>query len=335
MSVIRQDIATKDWTIFAVDRSKRPHDFKQRRRRKVLKSFEKGCPFCRGNENMTPADIMSLRDKSGDWTIRVVPNKFPILEPGDIKKYDTRNKTGGLYFEVSGAGNHEVIIESPEHDASLCHMNIQQVKDIIDLYKTRFIELSRSKNCRNVIIFRNQGIRAGTSLAHPHSQIVAIPFMPAFMKNKIYESKKYFNDTGECVYCKVIDYEKKARQRIIYENGEFIAIAPYASVVPYNILILPKEHQACFAQITRKGIEDLASILIITLKKLYNLLDNPDYNYIIDSASFGETGSRHYHWHLEILPRLITRAGFEISSGINVNTIFPEECARLLRETEI
>jgi len=335
MSFIRQDIATKNWTIFAVERSKRPDDFKDKRKRKVLKNFDRDCPFCKGNEQMTPEDIMVLRDKSGDWTVRVVPNKFPILENDEIKECDNYLRNAGPYLEVDGKGNHEVIIESPEHNLNLCNMGLKHVEDIIGVYKTRFMGLSRRESCQNVVIFRNQGFRAGTSLVHPHSQLVAIPFMPAFMRDKFYEAKKYFDGSGECVYCKIIEHEKKTGERVIYENEEFIAIAPYASVVPYNILILPKEHQACFAQIKQKSVENLASILVITLKKLYNLLDNPDYNYIIDSAPLKQTGNRYYHWHLEILPRLVTKAGFEIGSGINVNTILPEECAKLLRETAI
>jgi UDPglucose--hexose-1-phosphate uridylyltransferase len=335
MSVIRQDITTKDWTIFAIDRSKRPSDFKEIKEKKVIKEFDRNCPFCRGNEKMTPEDIMSVKDKNGDWLIRVVPNKFPILEPGEIKKCGDYRRINGPYFEVNGIGNHEVIIESPEHNENLCHLSPGQVRKIIEIYKTRFIELSKDKGCQLVVIFRNHGNKAGTSLVHPHSQLVAIPFMPAFIRSKFYESERYFDDYGECVYCKMIAYEKKIKKRIIYENEDFISIAPYASVVPYNILILPKAHQACFAQIPETAIENFASVLIITLKKLYDLLDNPDYNYIIDSAPFEQIGNRHYHWHLEILPRLITRAGFEIGSGINVNTILPEECAESLRKESI
>lgn len=336
MSVIRQDLITKDWTIFAVDRSGRPTDFKEVKEKKILKEYDKNCPFCKGNEHMTPEKIMVINDNSANWTVMVVPNKFPILKPGGggSNRDNIYRRITGPYLEVDGTGNHEVIIESPKHNDNLCLLEPDLIQNVIRVYRERFIKLSENGNCQLVVIFRNHGSRAGTSLVHPHSQLVAIPFIPGFIRNKFYESERYFDDFGKCVYCEMIAYEKKIKKRVIYENKNFIALAPYASVVPYNILILPKEHQACFSLIPEDNIGSFALILKIILKKLYNLLDNPDYNYVIDSAPFAQTGNRYYHWHLEVLPRLVTRAGFEIGSGINVNTVLPETCAELLKETK-
>ena len=182
-----------------------------------------------------------------------------------------------------------------------------------------------------VIIFKNHGKRAGASLDHPHSQLVAIPFVPEYIRNKMFESQRYYDDFGRCVYCDILAHEIKSEKRVICENERFIAIAPYASTVPYNIIIYPKRHMSCFAEAEDADLSGLAGILQEVLGKLYRLLDNPDYNYVIDTSPLDQSGNRHYHWHLEIMPRRSTRAGFEIASGMNINHVLPETCAERLR----
>jgi UDPglucose--hexose-1-phosphate uridylyltransferase len=265
----------------------------------------------------------------------VVPNKFPALRPKEVYGGNVGRYIKGPYLSIDGAGSHEVIIESPRHNEDLYNMKLSQVERVMQAYRERFIELSCNKNNQLIVIFRNHGSRAGTTLDHPHSQLVAIPFVPGAVRNKLYESERHFDDFGKCVYCSIIAYELKERKRIICENRDFIAFAPYASLVPYSVLILPKKHQACFSGISENNIKYLASILRTILKRLYYVLEDPDYNYVIDSAPVDQAGNRHYHWHLEIFPRLSTRAGFEIGSGININTVLPEKCAKSLRECNV
>ncbi len=331
MSIIRQDLSTREWTIFALNRSRRPTEFKKVKERKILKEYEKNCPFCEGNEHMTPEEVLSIKI-GRKWLVRIVPNKFPALEPKEVYRHNISRHKIGPYLSTDGLGSNEVIIESPKHNDSLYNMELHHVEYVINAYKKRFTELSLNKDQQLVVIFRNHGYGAGTSLNHPHSQLITVPFVPGLVRSKLYESERYFDDIGKCVFCVVKDYEIKVKKRIICENRDFIAFAPYASAVPYNIMILPKEHQACFAEISGNSIKHLASILRTVLRKLYYLLGDPDYNYVIDSAPFDLTGSRYYHWHIEILPRLGNRGGFEIGSGININTILPERCAKLLRE---
>lgn len=334
MSEIRQDPSTKDWTIFAPERSKRPCDFKKIKESKIKKEYRKGCPFCRGNENMTPKEILSIKDGK-DWSVRVVPNKFPALRSKEVYGNNIGRHIKGPYLSIDGVGSHEVIIESPKHNEDLYNMKLSQVEDVIQAYRERFIKLSCNKNYQLIVIFRNHGSRAGITLDHPHSQLAAIPFVPGVIRNKLYESERYFDNFGRCIYCSIIAYEIKEKKRIICENRDFIAFAPYASLVPYSVLILPKKHQACFSGISENNIKYLASILRTVLKKLYCVLEDPDYNYVIDSAPVDQKGNRHYHWHLEIFPRLSTRAGFEIGSGININTVLPEKCAKSLRDCNV
>jgi UDPglucose--hexose-1-phosphate uridylyltransferase len=334
MSEIRQDLATKDWIIFATERSRRPNDFKKIRENRPVSEYESKCPFCKGNEDMTTREILSI--KSGrDWSVRVVPNKYPALKPKKDYGSSAGRHTKGPYLRIDGVGNHEVIIESPMHNDDLYKMKSSQIENVIKAYRKRFMALSCKGEYQLIIIFRNHGVRAGTSLRHPHSQLAALPFIPGFVKNKLYESERYFDSKGRCIYCDILKYEKKTGERIICENKDFIAFAPYASLSPYSVQIFPKEHQACFSEISESSTGYLSSILGAILKKIYYVLDDPDYNYIIDSAPVTQCRSRHYHWHIEIFPRLSTRAGFEIGSGININTVFPEKCAKSLRDYNI
>jgi UDPglucose--hexose-1-phosphate uridylyltransferase len=334
MSIIRQDLASKDWTIFSTERAKRPFDYKKEEKKQVKKEYLKNCPFCRGNEHMTPKEIYSIR-QGNDWKVRVIPNKFPALQAKELIKATTERHIKEPYLYMDGIGSHEVIIESPKHNDSLPIMKIEQVDRVIQAYRQRFINLSKSEDYQLIIIFRNNGKIAGSSLEHPHSQLVATPFVPSYVRTKLYEAQRYFDDFGTCVYCDMIKYELKNRERLIYENDNFIAFAPFASIVPYNIIIIPKKHMSCFLELPENETRSFAHSLKIVLSKLYYLLNDPDYNYVIDSTPPDKSGERHYHWHLEILPRLTTRAGFEIGSGVYINTIMPETCARLLRDCKI
>ncbi len=332
MSIIRQDLSTKDWTIFALERAKRPKDFSQKKRRKSSIRHSANCPFCKGNEDKTPKELFRVSN-DGSWLIRVVPNKYPALSSREELNYSVSRHIDGPYLNMEGIGSHEVIIESPRHNDSIAFMEKKHLEKVLLAYKQRYVELSKNENYQLIIIFRNHGARAGTSLEHPHSQLIATPFVPAYVRNKLYESQRYFDDFGNCVYCDMIKNEIQSEKRMVYENDKFISFCPYASVVPYHTLILPKKHQSCFAEIDDSSLEDLADILKKILMGMDKLLGDPDYNYVIDSAPPDKSGAKHYHWHLEILPRLTTRAGFEIGSGMYINTILPEDCASSLRKS--
>jgi len=332
VSVIRQDLSTRDWTIFATERAKRPkYKCDVVGKEQVKDEYVESCPFCKGNEDMTPKEIFSIKE-GDDWKVRVVPNKYPALREKEASSGAIDRHIEGGYLYMDGVGRHEVIIESPKHNDNLATVKLEQVEKVVLTYRQRFVELSKDEDCQLIVIFKNHGMGAGTSLEHPHSQIIATPFVPCYIRNKLLESQIYFDDFGRCVFCDIIQYEIIGKKRIICENEDFIAFAPYASTVPYNVKILPRKHESCFGSISEKGARSLASILRTILHKLYYLLDNPEYNYVIESSPIDKSGGRNYHWNLNILPRLVTRAGFEIGSGININTILPEDCAKSLRE---
>lgn len=321
----------------ASERSRRPEDFARTRPpAEELPAHSPDCPFCPGQETMTPDAILVLPKTARDvnWDVRVVPNKFPALVPAPGGECDACSTRVGPYLRRSGIGHHEVIIETPQHNRDLPLLPPKHMEHILQAYCMRYNALSRDPLVELVLIFRNHGAKAGTSLIHPHSQIVASSVVPFPVRNRLYEGQRYFDAYGRCVYCDMIEYELKEGTRVVMDNEHFVAIAPYASGVPYEIWLLPKHHHATFGTVEMDEINDLACVLQNLLARLWRLLDDPDYNYVIDTAPEHMAEVPFYHWHLEILPRLTTRAGFEIGSGIGINVVFPEQAAAQLRETD-
>jgi UDPglucose--hexose-1-phosphate uridylyltransferase len=321
--------------ILSPERAQRPYKFGERAESISHPEYDPKCPFCPGNEAETPKEVFALRDGSAPdtpgWRVRVVENKFPALS---LNREGLR-ATYGLYRWMEGVGRHEVIIESPIHNRTPALMSIDEVKDLLTAYHRRYLELSKGPRYPIIIIFRNQGPQAGTSLAHPHSQLIASPVVPRHIRYDLKEAERYWDDQGSCVYCDLMKFEVQERARLVSKNDDFLGIAPYASTLPYELWILPRVHQASFGELPEVGIEPLAWILRDCLRRLYRLLNNPDYNYVIHSAPHSTAGQPHYHWHLEILPRLTTRAGFEIGSGMYINIVAPEVAAERLRSVQV
>jgi len=334
---LRQDPATRKWSIIATERAKRPDDFAGSLEDKAkLETYVESCPFCKGNEHMTPEPMYMLPAGDGAgpgaWAIRVVPNKFAALSrpPGDTAS--TARTRKGPYLEMDGIGEHEVVIEAPDHSKTIATMTEAEVSRVVSTYKARFLELDRSEWNQQITIFRNQGEGAGTSLAHPHSQIIGTPIVPEEIRKRLEVAQRHYDDCGTCIYCDMLQAELKEKTRIIASNAGFVAFAPFAATVPYDTWIVPRRHASSFGVITDDEANLLGAMLRRVLKGMYTLLGNPDYNYVVRSAPHHSAGEPHFHWYLEILPRLTTRAGFEIGTGMNINVVVPEDAASQLRE---
>jgi len=326
-SEIRQNKATKQWVIYAPARRKRPRDFRKTKPEREYPDYDKKCPFCPGNEHMLPQVIAETSDMKKAWQVRTVPNKFPSLTPyGDLKRFNR-----GIYVGMKGYGNHEVVIETPVHNRQIGRMSVKEVSFIIEMYHKRYTDLMKRHENMMVIIFRNHGAQAGTSLIHPHSQIIATGMVPHHVRWREEEALHYFDEWGRCVFCDILEYETQYAKRIIYENRYFIAFVPYAAEVPFEIWIMPVKHKADFRDISDTEKANLASALKTVLERLHRKLNNPDYNYIINTSAQYRAKEPQLHWYLQILPRLMTRAGFEIGSGININPSIPEEDAKFLK----
>ena len=328
VSEIRQNKVTKQWVIYAPARRKRPIDFQERHKeRKQLPVLDKACPFCPGNEHMLSSIVMEMSHQEQKcWQTRVILNKFPALTPDG----DTSRFTQGIYLTMPGYGQHEVIIESPEHNRDIAQMSIAEVEMIVETYHQRYVALMKTHKNLMALIFRNHGPQAGASQNHPHSQIIVTGIIPHHIRLREEEAQRYFDEWGRCVYCDMIEFEQQDRQRVVLENQSFLAFIPFAAEVPFEVWIMPKKHQADFGQISNAEKSDLAGVLYEILARLYTKLQDPDYNYVINTAAQCKACEPQLHWYLQIRPRLTTQAGFEIGSGMTINPSIPEEDAKFL-----
>ncbi len=327
MPQLRKDPITKRWVIINHERARGPKDFPV-----VKTQIQSGsCPFCPGKEGSTPPEVMSYRETNTlpnqpGWQVRVIPNKFPALQiEGDL------DRTGlGIYDMMNGVGAHEVIIETPVHEAGFESFSRDHVVKIITAYVDRYRDLKRDRRFRYILLFKNNGAAAGASLDHSHSQLIATPIIPKRVMEEVEGARQYYYYKERCVFCDVIRQELSSGTRIINENESFVAFAPFASRFPFETWIAPKDHKASFGDIEDPEIESFGEIIRSTLQRLIKALGNPPFNYIIHTSPCDEHCAEYYHWHLEIMPRLTKVAGFEWGSGFYVNPVPPEDAAKHL-----
>jgi UDPglucose--hexose-1-phosphate uridylyltransferase len=330
MSEIRQAPTTEEWVIMARERAKRPHDFVRQRAKPELTLFSPSCPFCPGNETETPPEVLLYQGKKAQgWRVRAFANQFAALRP---EGSTVRREEEGFFLDMDGIGVHEVVVEIPVHNKPLALMEDSGVEDVLRAYQERHNALCRMSFVKLVIIFKNQGPSAGTSLEHPHSQLVATPVVPKHIRMKYEVAIRYYDNTGQCLYSDLVGHELRTGKRVVMETEKFVVFHPFASHQPFETWIVPRVHQACFGNASAEDLANLARVLRITLLKLYRGLNNPDFNYVIDTAPVGDENKNYFLWHLRIIPRLTEVAGFEIGSGININTALPEETAQFMRE---
>jgi UDPglucose--hexose-1-phosphate uridylyltransferase len=330
MATLRQDPTTKEWIILAPRRAERPGP-QRPFLRESLPDRDDRCPFCPGNEHMTPPEITRVT-LDGTWDQRVFPNLFPALEPGGSLE---RHDGAGLFGEMGGVGSHEVIVESPLHGERMDEMSPDRMTRVIGLWRDRYVTLKSDPATKGVIVFKNFGERAGTSLVHPHSQIVATPVFPPDSLRRYAVATRYFDDTGHCVYDDLLDAELRRGKRLVARMDGFAAVAPFAARVPFETWIMPLRHQTSFGQLGDDLVPALAELLRGILGALRRVGGDPDFNVVVLSAPSHEEWKPFFLWHVRILPRLATAAGFELGSGMYINTVSPEESAQLLREAMV
>ncbi|MDH3446430.1 MAG: DUF4931 domain-containing protein, partial [Deltaproteobacteria bacterium] len=287
------------------------------------------CPFCPGNEHLTPEPTDAFTDGQ-HWSVRAVPNKFPALS---CEEKAAEIPIPGGWRRLRGYGYHEVIIDSPSHQLSMGGLPESHVRKIVGMYLRRYRALSAADGkIRQVVLFRNHGRRAGTSLMHPHSQVVATPVVAPETRWRLSEEMQFFDATGQCGLCRVVERELAAELRIVYTTRYFTTLAPYAARVPYHLQIIPRHHRPTFAEIGPEELNDLSRHLARSLGAYRTRLGDPDYNMVVVSPPLDQVHRLANHWFVEILPRTTTPAGFELGSRIVVNIQTPEQAAVELRE---
>ncbi|MEA3493838.1 MAG: galactose-1-phosphate uridylyltransferase [Candidatus Margulisiibacteriota bacterium] len=346
MPELRKDPISERWVVIATERGKRPTDFAMPAVSEESSNNLDKCPFCEGHENMTPPEILawrkpgSLPDSPG-WEIRGMQNKFPALtSEGEI------NRTGmGVYDMMSGIGAHEVIVETPKHNLAIPDMSDEHVEKILWAYKQRIIELEKDPRFRYALVFKNYGKTAGASLSHPHSQLIATPVTPRYVKLELSNSREYFQEKERCIFCDIIRQELGSGERMVYENEYFVVFAPFASRFPFEVWLLPRRHEYGFQMMPDSERLLLAQCLKDILRRLRVTLNDPPFNYVLHTApsttpragkpDYWGTIQYDFHWHIEIIPRLTKMAGFEWGSGLYINPTSPEQAAKFLREAEL
>lgn len=335
-SELRYDLVSKDWVVIATGRAKRPETFKKERRL-VEKVPKKLCPFCRITDQEIPTltfvkgkkVVLKSGDRTPkDWTTISVPNKYPAFLPSS--QLDKKTE-GGIYQKMNAAGFHEIVI-TRDHRMQLAQFSTKEVKEVIDVYQGRYLELMKEKFVNYVSIFHNHGMEAGASIAHPHSQIVTTPLIDIDLRNALNNSRKYLKRHKKCIYCVMGEWERKVRKRIVFENKDFIVICPFASKSAFEVIISPKKHRSNFERMTEKEKWQLAEAFRVALNKLYKGLNDPAYNFYLHTAPCDGKKYNHYHWHWTILPKTSTWAGFEIGTRMEISTIEPEKAAQYLRK---
>lgn len=334
-SELRFDLTSKDWVVIATGRAKKPKTFK-REKRIEIKIPENKCPFCNIKTQEKPIliyyqgkKILRQRKIPKNWTTIVIPNKFPAFLP--YPKLEKKIE-GGLYQTMNAVGFCELVV-TRDHKKSLALLPIENIKEVIDSYKERYLELMKKDFVNHVSIFHNHGAEAAASQPHPHSQIITSPLFDVDLRKALSNSQKHFKQNKKCVNCQMNNWEKKVKKRIVFENRDFLAVCPFASKAAFEVIISPKKHLSNFERITEKEKEQLAQAFKVVLGKLYKALNDPPYNFYLKTAPCDGKNYPFYHWHFTILPKTGIWAGFELGARMEISTITPEKAATYLKKT--
>lgn len=332
-SELRFDLISKDWVVIATGRAKRPEKFKKEKRAQII-ILKKDCPFCNIETQEKPVLIYASGKKISrgltpeDWSTMVVPNKFPAFLPQP--KFEKKIE-GNLYQTMNAVGFCELVV-TKDHQKSLALLKPSQIQEVLDAYQQRYLALMKEKFVNYVSIFHNHGLEAGATQPHPHSQIITTPLIDIDLERALANSKNYYKKTGKCVYCRMNQWEKKVKERIIFENKNFQVVCPFASKIAFEVIISPKKHLPYFERITESEKASLAEAFKAALSKLYKALNDPAYNFYLHTAPCDGKEYPHYHWHWTILPKTSIWAGFEVGTRMEISTIEPEKAAEFLRK---
>jgi len=337
MSELRWDPLKRHWVIIAADRGRRPNDFLTTEPPTPMTS----CPFCYGNEDKAPHEIFAIRSSgppdSPNWRVRVIPNKYPVLRvEGELK-----NRGYGLYDVMNGIGAHEIIIETPDHAKGMADLSPEEITEVLKAYRFRILDLRQDLRLRYLVLFKNHGLRAGATLSHSHSQLIAVPLVPPVTVTELKVGRDFFDQKGRCVFCDIIEFELQAGDRIVKDFPGYVIFAPFASCLPFELRLFPKSHCHDFALLGDDELGELAVAMKDMLVRLKEVLNDPSYNFILHTSpsllprpgkhDFWSSIEYDYHWHIELAPRITPIAGFEWGSGFHINPTPPEEAAAFLR----
>lgn len=333
---LRQELITGDWVVIASGRSKRPDEFasKENTKSQSWPAYKNDCVFCNLIEFSQEPETLRLPDDPHDWQVHIFKNKYPAFTP----EPHFRSWNVGPYRATEAVGYHEILAPK-DHNKFEGLISVQDLALQMEALVLRYRQLKSQPSVNYIQIIKNHGEQAGASIEHPHHQILTVPVLPNDVAKLLQGAEAYALQNKKDVFSTMIDFEKQEHVRIVYENDLMIAFCPFASRVPFETWIMPKKHEPFFENIGPQERQATADALRQILGRLYKGLNNPPYNYYIHSAPCDDTGFscnisafQHFRWHIEILPRLTKFAGFELGTGIEINTMTPEASAAFLRE---
>ena len=333
MPILRQNPITKQWVIFAPERAQRPIDFIHPSSQRHQRNEAVKCPFCRGHETETPPEVDSFRKpgtkpNTPGWAIRVVPNKYPALTP---KPPSVRVKTQSIETEIPGQGQHEVVIFSANHADTIQSISAQNRFQLLTMLQQRIKKTSAVKFIKYIQVIGNLGREAGASLSHPHLQIFSLPLLPQQFADELKQTKKYYQAHRKCLYCELT--RKLPAERIIWEDAEIVCFEPFAPSSPFETWIMPKTHQSRFEETNPKTLQSFSESLKQLLTRASRLLQNPPYNFYFHTLPVQEKKyEKSFHWYLVFKPFIYKIAGFELSTGVFINSLLPEKAAEFLKK---
>ncbi|HEX2476907.1 MAG TPA: DUF4931 domain-containing protein [Lacipirellulaceae bacterium] len=319
----RADWLTGRTVLFAENRAERPNEFCAPAVGPPS-ADSSACPFCPGQEHITPPTVHEVLDERGRWKIRVVPNKFPaVVQGGDVAAAPQGTSSPAV-------GVHEVIIESSRHVDRLSSLSMGEVRDVLQTYAQRLRHWRETSRFAYGLVFKNQGPRAGASLAHLHSQF-SLPTVPPALHAEMRRAEQAALDSGSCAYCRLLEQELSLGERIVYDDGGYLAFCPFASVQPFEAWLMPKDHASAFEDISSDGFQGMAEAVRWVILRIEAIVPDAAYNLLLRTAPWQGDSSPWHHWRIELLPRATPLAGFELATGMFINSLAPERAASKLR----
>lgn len=327
MSELRQDLVSGDWIIIAPERGGRPYDIIPPKSIR-LKSSQKNCPFDNLKKSGNWPPILTYPNEK-NWKVAIIPNKYPALKHEENSCAARFNL--GPYRLTDGIGYHDLII-TRDHNTNFAHLKLKEGVRVFRILQERYRMLAADKCLLYTSIFFNWGPTAGASIYHPHFQVLTLPIVPPDIESSLLGSARYFKNNKRCVHCVMLKWERKTKKRVITENSSAVAIAPFVSREPFEIRIFPKKHMSRLEEAPTEDLRDIVAVLQSSLRKIESRLNDPDYNFFIHTAPLRDHGLyKHYHWHIEIIPKISITAGFELSTGVDINVVDPDKAAAILR----
>jgi UDPglucose--hexose-1-phosphate uridylyltransferase len=329
MSELRRDPLLRRWTIIAPERRV---DLITRRLLRPSAMEEKPCPFCPGSEHINPQEIHVVRTEPSaqnpqGWAVRITPDRKPLLRiEGTVER-----RGMGLFDLMSATGAHELVIDTPEHDAHWADFDQAQMERLLGSYLVRYNDLRNDRRFRHVVIMKNYGA-PWSRYPHQHSHIVAMPFTPRRIDDEFAGAKEYYRLKERCVFCDTVREEESRRSRVIAANDDFVVFAPFASGFPFETWIIPRRHMPDFGGMAERTVPALAAVFQETMAKLRTTLYDPHFSLALHSGPLNGENAEEFHWHWELIPHLSGELGTEWATGVYFNPIAPEDAAACLRE---